>query len=76
VKRGETPCLGVCTGGPIVVVYPEGSGMPASRPHCSSESSLNICAMAASSKSGVPSAVDHAMLASASAAIGERWRMN
>lgn len=24
VKRGETPCLGVCTGGPIVVVYPEG----------------------------------------------------
>ena len=25
VKRGETPCLGVCTGGPIVVVYPEGT---------------------------------------------------
>jgi (2Fe-2S) ferredoxin len=24
VKRGETPCLGTCTGGPIVVVYPEG----------------------------------------------------
>jgi len=24
VKRGETPCLGVCTQGPIVVVYPEG----------------------------------------------------
>jgi (2Fe-2S) ferredoxin len=24
VKRGETPCLGVCTGGPIIVVYPEG----------------------------------------------------
>ena len=24
VKRGETPCLGVCTGGPIVVVYPDG----------------------------------------------------
>jgi (2Fe-2S) ferredoxin len=24
VKRGETPCLGVCTGGPILVVYPEG----------------------------------------------------
>lgn len=24
VKRGETPCLGVCIGGPIVVVYPEG----------------------------------------------------
>lgn len=24
VKRGETPCLGVCEGGPIVVVYPEG----------------------------------------------------
>ena len=24
VKRGETPCLGVCSGGPIVVVYPEG----------------------------------------------------
>ena len=23
VKRGETPCLGVCTNGPIVVVYPE-----------------------------------------------------
>ena len=23
-KRGETPCLGVCEGGPIVVVYPEG----------------------------------------------------
>lgn len=24
VKRGEVPCLGVCEGGPIVVVYPEG----------------------------------------------------
>jgi|GEM_PF-843846 len=24
VKRGTTPCLGVCFGGPIVVVYPEG----------------------------------------------------
>jgi (2Fe-2S) ferredoxin len=24
VKRGETPCLGVCSQGPIVVVYPEG----------------------------------------------------
>ncbi len=24
VKRGETPCLGVCVGGPIVVVYPDG----------------------------------------------------
>ncbi len=24
VKRGETPCLGVCSNGPIVVVYPEG----------------------------------------------------
>lgn len=24
VKRGETPCLGVCSDGPIVVVYPEG----------------------------------------------------
>src|SRR2546430_13274504 len=25
VKRGETPCLGVCSAGPIVVVYPEGA---------------------------------------------------
>ena len=24
VKRGETPCLGVCSSGPILVVYPEG----------------------------------------------------
>lgn len=24
VKRGECPCLGVCAGGPIVAVYPEG----------------------------------------------------
>lgn len=24
VKRGETPCLGVCSHGPILVVYPEG----------------------------------------------------
>ena len=24
VKRGKVSCLGVCTGGPIVVVYPEG----------------------------------------------------
>ncbi len=24
VKRGETPCLGVCSGGPVMVVYPEG----------------------------------------------------
>jgi (2Fe-2S) ferredoxin len=24
VKRGETPCLGVCIGGPIVVIYPDG----------------------------------------------------
>jgi (2Fe-2S) ferredoxin len=25
VKRSEVPCLGVCAGGPIVVVYPEGT---------------------------------------------------
>lgn len=25
VKRGETPCLGVCQQGPIVAVYPEGA---------------------------------------------------
>ncbi len=24
VKRGETPCLGVCSAGPVLVVYPEG----------------------------------------------------
>ncbi len=24
VKRSETPCLGVCAGGPVVAVYPEG----------------------------------------------------
>ncbi len=24
VKRSETPCLGVCDGGPIVAVYPDG----------------------------------------------------
>ncbi len=24
VKRGETPCLGICHSGPIVVVYPDG----------------------------------------------------
>ena len=24
VKRGETPCLGVCERGPVLVVYPEG----------------------------------------------------
>lgn len=24
VKRGETPCLGVCEKGPILVVYPDG----------------------------------------------------
>lgn len=24
VKRGETPCLGVCSDGPILVVYPDG----------------------------------------------------
>jgi (2Fe-2S) ferredoxin len=24
VKRSETPCLGVCEGGPIVAVYPDG----------------------------------------------------
>ncbi len=24
IKRGETPCLGVCQDGPILVVYPEG----------------------------------------------------
>lgn len=24
VKRSEAPCLGVCGGGPIVAVYPEG----------------------------------------------------
>ncbi len=24
VKRGETPCLGVCAGGPVLVIYPEG----------------------------------------------------
>jgi (2Fe-2S) ferredoxin len=25
IKRGETPCLGVCSHGPILVVYPEGT---------------------------------------------------
>jgi len=25
VKRGETPCLGVCSNGPIIVVYPDGT---------------------------------------------------
>lgn len=24
VKRGVTPCLGVCIGGPLLVVYPDG----------------------------------------------------
>src|SRR5690606_30264596 len=24
VKRGTTPCLGVCSGGPILAVYPDG----------------------------------------------------
>ncbi len=24
VKRGATPCLGVCYGGPLLVVYPDG----------------------------------------------------
>ncbi|MFI5231946.1 MAG: (2Fe-2S) ferredoxin domain-containing protein [Gemmatimonadales bacterium] len=24
IKRSETPCLGVCSAGPIVAVYPEG----------------------------------------------------
>ena len=24
VKRGETPCLGVCAAGPIIAVYPDG----------------------------------------------------
>jgi len=24
VKRGTTPCLGVCAGGPLVAVYPDG----------------------------------------------------
>ncbi len=24
VKRGITPCLGVCNGGPLLVVYPDG----------------------------------------------------
>ncbi len=24
VKRGETPCLGVCSAGPIIAVYPDG----------------------------------------------------
>ena len=24
VKRGVTPCLGVCVGGPILAVYPDG----------------------------------------------------
>ena len=25
VKRGETPCLGICSNGPIIVVYPDGT---------------------------------------------------
>lgn len=24
VKRSETPCLGVCAGGPVIAVYPDG----------------------------------------------------
>ena len=39
VKRGETPCLGVCTGGPIVVVYPDGVWYWSVTPACSSASS-------------------------------------
>lgn len=33
VKRGETPCLGVCSGGPIVVVYPDGTWYAGVTPH-------------------------------------------
>jgi (2Fe-2S) ferredoxin len=33
VKRGETPCLGVCAGGPIVVVYPDGVWYGPVTPH-------------------------------------------
>lgn len=33
VKRGETPCLGVCEGGPVMVVYPEGVWYNAVTPH-------------------------------------------
>ena len=33
VKRGETPCLGVCSGGPIVVVYPDGVWYGGVTPH-------------------------------------------
>ena len=25
IKRGLSPCLGVCTGGPLLVVYPDGT---------------------------------------------------
>ncbi len=33
VKRGETPCLGVCESGPIVVVYPDGVWNAGVTPH-------------------------------------------
>ena len=50
VKRGETPCLGVCSNGPIVVVYPEGIGTPRSRRHYWSESSSSTSRTANRSK--------------------------
>ena len=42
VKRGETPCLGVCSNGPIVVVYPDGIWYADVTPRCWSGSSSNI----------------------------------
>jgi len=33
VKRGETPCLGVCSDGPIIAVYPDGVWYANVTPH-------------------------------------------
>jgi (2Fe-2S) ferredoxin len=43
VKRGKTPCLGVCYNGPLLVVYPDGIWYHSVDDRCCAGSWMSIC---------------------------------
>jgi hypothetical protein len=54
VKRGETPCLGVCAGGPVVWSTPRACGTRRDAGACSSASWSSTSRAAARWRRGVP----------------------